>query len=114
MLTKQDLGEFRKIIREEVHEEVTVQLKPLKKDVAELKADVSILKIDVAALKTDVSGIKKDIVIMKKDITQTKKDIVQIRKDQKLITNFFDREYLDLRERVERIERHLGLPTNTI
>lgn len=38
-------------------------------------------------------------------------DIVKIRKDQKQIVNFFDREYLDLRKRVERIEHHLDLRT---
>jgi len=38
-----------------------------------------------------------------------KEDIVQIRKDQKLIIRFFDREYLDLRKRVERLESRLGI-----
>lgn len=39
-----------------------------------------------------------------------KDDIVQIRKDQKLIVRFFDREYLDLRRRVEKIESLLKIP----
>ncbi len=38
-----------------------------------------------------------------------KEDVSQIRHDQKLIIKFFDREYLDLRKRVERIESHLKL-----
>lgn len=38
-----------------------------------------------------------------------KDDIMQIRKDQKLIIRFFDREYLDLRKRIERIESYLKL-----
>lgn len=38
-----------------------------------------------------------------------KDDIVQIRKDQKLIVRFFDREYLDLRKRVEKIESLLKI-----
>ena len=63
MLTKKDFVEIKKI----VHEEVAVQLSPVKKDIS------------------------------------------QIRKDQKIIINFFDHEYLELRKRVERIEEHLGI-----
>jgi len=53
-------------------------------------------------MKKDISGIKQELVPIKKDI-------VRIRKDQKTIVNFFDREYLDLRERVEVIGRHLNI-----
>jgi transcriptional regulatory protein LevR len=45
----------------------------------------------------------------KKHTTSIKEDIEQIRKDQKLIIKFFDREYLNLRKRVERIESYLKL-----
>lgn len=38
-----------------------------------------------------------------------KEDVVEIRKDIKRIVDFFDREYLELRARVERIEEHLNL-----
>lgn len=44
-----------------------------------------------------------------KHTKSVKEDIMQIRKDQKLIVRFFDKEYLDLRKRVERIETHLRL-----
>ncbi|KKQ51792.1 hypothetical protein A2865_03250 [Candidatus Woesebacteria bacterium RIFCSPHIGHO2_01_FULL_39_17] len=47
--------------------------------------------------------------IIKEELAPIKKDITQIRKDIKTIVNFFDREYLELRKRVERIEEHLGL-----
>lgn len=45
----------------------------------------------------------------KKHISSIKEDITQIRKDQKLIIRFFDREYLNLRKRIERIESYLKL-----
>ncbi len=38
-----------------------------------------------------------------------KKDIMQIRKGQKIIVNFFDHEYLELRKGIELIEAHLNL-----
>ncbi len=74
MLTKQDLSQIQKVVREEI--------KPLKQDVSVLKQDMSTVK----------------------------KDIVEIRRDIKTVVRFFDREYLELRSRVERIEEHLRLP----
>ena len=46
---------------------------------------------------------------MEKMLKPIKDDIAHIRKDIKTMVNFFDREYLDLRKRVERIETHLRL-----
>lgn len=45
----------------------------------------------------------------KDDLKPIKQDITQIRKDISTITDFFDKEYFDLRKRVERIEEHLNL-----
>lgn len=63
--------------------------------------------------KTDLSQIQKvvqkETTPIKKDIKTIKADVAQIRKDTKTIVNYFDREYLELRARVERIETHLKL-----
>ncbi|MFH1841114.1 MAG: hypothetical protein ABH807_03105 [Candidatus Shapirobacteria bacterium] len=59
--------------------------------------------------KRELDPIKKDIAGIKHELEPMKKDIVKIRKDQKTIVNFFDREYLDLRERVDVIERRLNI-----
>ncbi len=48
---------------------------------------------------------------IKAELSPAKDDISHIRKDIKVIVGFFDREYLDLRKRVERIEEHLHLST---
>lgn len=70
-------------------------------------------KSDLKALdeKLDqkLDPIKKDITEMRKDITVMRKDITEIRKDSKTIVNYFDNEYLELRTRVERIERIMNL-----
>jgi hypothetical protein len=47
---------------------------------------------------------------LKEELKPVKADISQIRKDIKTIVNYFDREYLELRKRVERLEEHLNLP----
>mgnify|MGYP001001382635 FL=1 len=46
---------------------------------------------------------------LKGEIKPIQEDVSKIRKDIKTIVNFFDQEYLSLRNRVERIEEHLGL-----
>lgn len=61
--------------------------------------------------KFDIASIDK-LLDKKLDskLKPLKDDVTQIRKDIKTIVNFFDKEYLELRERVERIEQHLNLP----
>lgn len=54
--------------------------------------------------------VQKETNPIKKDVKTIKSDISQIRKDTKTIVNFFDREYVELRQRVGRIEEHLHLP----
>ncbi len=45
----------------------------------------------------------------KDDLKPIKQDLAKIRKDMSTITDFFNKEYLDLRNRVERLEEHLGI-----
>ena len=82
MLSKDDYTEIRKILKEEI----------------------GILKEEIRNETKKI--VHNEIAIQLKPI---KKDISQIRKDQKIIINFFDHEYLELRKRVERIEEHLGI-----
>ena len=56
--------------------------------------------------KSDLQQIDR---LLEKRINTVKEDVAQIRKDVKIIVNFFDKEYLALRKRVERIEEHLRL-----
>jgi len=57
--------------------------------------------------------VQEELRPLKKDVSTLKEDVAEIRKDVKTIVRFFDREYLELRKRVERIENHLDLhPTS--
>lgn len=67
-------------------------------------------KTDIKQIDRVVSKrIKEEINPIKKDVKTLKSDVSEIRKDIKTIVNFFDKEYLELRTRVERIEEHLNL-----
>ena len=58
--------------------------------------------------------VKKDLTqirgVFKEEIKTLKNDVSKIRKDVDVMLSMFDREYIDLRKRVERIEEHLRLP----
>ena len=52
-----------------------------------------------------------ELAPVKRDIKTVKNDVSKIRKDVDVMLSVFDREYLELRKRVERIEDHLNLPS---
>lgn len=65
--------------------------------------------------KNDLTEIDKIVTQrikteLKTELKPIKSDIAKMRKDIDVIISLFDREYLDLRKRVERIEDHLNLP----
>lgn len=47
---------------------------------------------------------------IKTELKPIKSDISKMRKDIDVLISLFDRDYVDLRNRVERIEEHLDLP----
>ena len=62
-------------------------------------------------IKKDVpSLVEKQLSPLKNYIKTLGSDVTKIRKDIDVIVSLFDREYLDLRKRVTRIEEHLELP----
>ncbi len=46
---------------------------------------------------------------IQKDINVIKKDLSEIRNDVKVLIAYFDREYVNLRKRIELIEEHLNI-----
>ncbi len=57
--------------------------------------------------KTDLEKVLKPLITEMKDFGQRQR---KMERDLKMVTNYFDREYLDHDKRIERIEHHLGLP----
>lgn len=93
MLTKSDFKQIRQIIKDEVS--------------SEMKQIPKIVKNEVSSEMKQIPTIVRDEVNVQ--IKPLREDIEKIRKDVSSIVNFFDNEYLELRQRVERIENHLNL-----
>ncbi len=64
---------------------------------------------DIGFQKIIKNEIQKTI---KTEFKPIKSDMGKMRKDIDTMLSLFDREYIDLRQRVERIEEHLNLPSN--
>lgn len=64
---------------------------------------------DLSKIQTIVRTETKEII--QKELKPIREDIIKIRKDIKTVVNFFDQEYLELRNRVEKIEQFLNLTT---
>lgn len=70
------------------------------------KTDLNQIRLVVREEVTD--EVKNQL---KKTLEPIKKDVAQTRKDVKVLIAYFDREYVELRKRIDRIEDHLGLDT---
>ena len=96
MLTNNDLTKIDGLIEK--------RLKPIKNEVASLGQMMD----EKMEKRLTVFGKEVDEK-MEKRLKPIKDDVAHIRKDIKTMVGFFDREYLDLRKRVERIEGYLKL-----
>lgn len=93
MLTKQDLESIREVVRDEIED----QVRELYKDHLTLRVE---FQKEISSLKTSVINLRSTIKNLQKDI----KNIFDFIK-------FFDRSHQDSRKRLDRIEKHLKLPS---
>ncbi len=92
MLTKTDLSQIRKVVREEVEEEG-------KNTKNELQAEIKLTRMEIQSEQINIKDRLKNLEIAAKKIQKTVDTII----------DFFDRQNLNIRKRVERIEESLGL-----
>jgi len=92
MLTKTDLSQIRKVIREEVETE-SQNIKD------EIQADIKMSLVRISGELHRIQDRLKNVEIK----------INKIQKDLKYAVNFLDKESLKIQKRVERIEKHLKL-----
>lgn len=106
MLTKTDLSQIRKIIREEVETEVSDAKKTL-------ESLIRISKLEVKSQINDVDDRLKNVEIgvdmLGKDMKNVKKDLKFLRETANLIIKNFEEADIILKKRVEKIEEHLGI-----
>jgi len=76
------------------------------------QSDLKNIKELIEPVNTKVGDLDKKVTSLEKDIKTIKKDASQTRKDVKVLIAYFDREYVELRKRIDKIEEHLGLTSN--
>ncbi|MEK7543918.1 MAG: hypothetical protein AAB557_03555 [Patescibacteria group bacterium] len=111
MLTKNDLQQIKSVVDD--------SLQPLKQDVSTLKTDITTLKTDVSGLKQDVATVKTDISLVKIDLRGVKDKLDELFDfsihaigdildwTNEIHTTIVKKK---LPERVERLEKHVGIP----
>lgn len=100
MLTKQDLNQIKKVVRDEVVSEA-------KNTERNLRSEMKMSRIEI---QNDLSGITGRLINLEQQSIKTAKDIKKIKKDAAFTANFLDKEHLGLEKRVRRIEINLRLP----
>jgi hypothetical protein len=107
MLTKSDLSQIKNIVQTETKKIVKTETRKIVVEETRKIVAEETKKIVVSETRKIVASETKEII--SKELKPIKEDILHIRRHIKTIVNYFDREYLELRKRVERIESHLNL-----
>lgn len=107
MLTKTDLDQIRKVIRQEVKVEV-------KDSTQTLESQIRLSRMQVQANIGEVDDRIKNVEIRIDDVAssvkKTQKDISQIKRDQGTMLDLLDKEQMQQRKRIVRLEKEVGLP----
>ncbi|MEK7517587.1 MAG: hypothetical protein AAB583_03475 [Patescibacteria group bacterium] len=106
MLTKTDLSQIRKIVREEVETEI-------RSAYDELQGEMKMMRIRIETRLGAIENKVKDLDIkvngLEVKVNKVQRGISRIKKDIKAIISYFDQDYIILRKRIERIEGHLSI-----
>ncbi|MCL6096126.1 MAG: hypothetical protein M1444_00370 [Patescibacteria group bacterium] len=108
MLTKIDLNQIRKVVRQEVK----VEVKDLTRT---LDSQIRLSRMQVQANIGDLDDRIKNVEIRLDDVgsqvKKTQKDVSQIKRNQDTMLDLLDKEQMQQRKRITRLEEHTGLPT---
>ena len=109
MLTQSDITALRKVIREEIGNEVKDAKKTLESQLILTQADIRVAIDDVDDRLKNVAITLDDV---QKNVKRSKKDIAFIKKTINIVIGDYDQRDNKLKKRVTRLEDHLGLPAN--
>lgn len=77
----------------------------------DLKQIAQVVRVEAQkVVQEETPGIVQSII--QKELQPVKQDLKKVRQDQNSIIKFFDESYLDLRQRVERLEEVVGSLTS--
>jgi len=107
MLTKNDLDQIRKVIRQEVKVEV-------KDSTQTLGSQVRLSRMQVQANIGEVDDRIKNVEIKLDDVAinvkKIQKDVSLLKRDQGTMLDLLDKEQMQQRKRIARLEEEVGLP----
>lgn len=116
MLTKDDLEQIRKVIRNEVNAEVKDSTRTLDGQIRisrmQIQQNISELDDRMKNVEIRLDSVQKDVSGLKKDLSDVKKRVKKIEKTTDIMVKFFGEEDVKFHKRVTKIEQHLGFPKN--
>ena len=114
MLTKDDLQQIRKIMREEVKTEVQDSSNTLGNQLRltkiEIRSDINDLDDRMKNVEIRMDNVVGSVERIGKDIKGLKKDMKYVSKTTEIIAKNYDEGDIKLDRRVTKIEDHLNLP----
>lgn len=108
MLTKTDLDQIRKVVRQEVKVEVRDSAKTLESQVRLSRMQI---QADISGLDDRMKNVEIRLDDVSDDVKTTQKSVSQIRRDQSSMLILLDGEQMQQRKRITRLEKHAGLAT---
>lgn len=113
MLTKSDLIEIKKIIREEIGNEAQALKNELQADItiARMRIQTNIDELTNRAKNIEIRFTKIEEHLKKLDVKITKMH-KELKEEIKTVSSFLDKENMETLKRVKRIEEHLGILTS--
>lgn len=113
MLTKSDLSQIRKIVREEVENEVQSTRDELQAEIKlvrmELSTRIDRLEDKFKNTEIRIGNIETSTNSIDRRLKRIESNIKKMRKDISVTIEHFDREAVVLHRRVKKAEEHLGL-----
>lgn len=108
MLTKNDLDQIRKVVRQEVKVEV-------KDSTQTLNSQIRLSRMQVQANIGEVDDRIKNVEIRLDDVANNvkkiQKNVSKLQRTQDEMLDLLDKEQMQQRKRITRLEEHAGFPT---
>lgn len=115
MLTKNDLDQIRKVVRQEVKVEVKDSTQTLDSQIRlsrmQVQANISELDDRMKNVEIRLDDVGDQVKQTQNDLTDVKKRVKKIEKTVDLIVKNYDEADVLLGRRVKKIEEHLSLPS---